>query len=282
MLRFWHALIDDPQHLRLLATALVLGLVIAAETLWPRRTALRGRRWPVNFMLLIAAGVMLAVIPVAAVGLAAWARVHHIGLFNLLAIPAWLEIPLSVIALDCAMYWQHRSMHGPMWLWRLHRVHHSDVEFDATTALRFHPLEMLATSSWKWLAVLLLGASPVAVLVFGVMTGMYSLFIHSNLQLPAPIDALWRWVFVTPDLHRVHHSVDFVEGNRNFGTILSCWDRWFDSHCDEPRDGHAAMQIGLPSFRDAQSQTLLSLLMQPVRRDDANATASDSRPPKIS
>jgi sterol desaturase/sphingolipid hydroxylase (fatty acid hydroxylase superfamily) len=261
----WYWLSQNPEHLRVAATALLLGVVIAAERLWPRRPVLRRSRWLTNLALLIAAGAMLSLIPLAAVGVAAWAGLHHLGLFNLLAMPRWIEIPLSVIALDAAMYWQHRSMHGPAWLWRLHRVHHSDVEFDATTALRFHPFELLASSVWKWAAVLLLGASPAAVLVFEAATGIYSLFIHSNVRLPSRLDAIWRRVFVTPDLHRVHHSVDFDEGNRNFGTILSCWDHWFASHCVQPAAGHEAMQIGVAEFRDPHSQTVLALLKQPWR-----------------
>ncbi|NKF24214.1 sterol desaturase family protein [Solimonas marina] len=273
--RVWQFFAFNPQHLRLLATAAILGLVFAAEALWPRRAALRGRRWPINFALLIAAGLMLSLIPVAAVGVASWAHAHGLGLFNVLHVPAWLETAVAIIVLDASMYWQHRSMHGPAWLWRLHRVHHSDVEFDATTALRFHPLEMLATSVWKWATVLLLGASPLAVVLFEAITGMYSLFIHSNLHVPAAIDRVWRRVFVTPDLHRIHHSVDFDEGNRNFGTIFSCWDRWFASHCAQPRDGHDDMQIGLPEFRAARDQSLTALLLQPLRTAEPPPAAGE-------
>lgn len=262
-----------PPHLPMLATSAALGLVLALEAIWPRRAALRRGRWPANLGLIVIAGLALSALPVAAVGTAAWARQQGIGLFAALPLPPALEVLLAVVALDGAMYWQHRSMHGPDWLWRLHRVHHSDLHVDATTALRFHPVEMLVTLAWKLGAVLLLGASPLAVLVFEALTGVYALFIHSNLRLPAALDARWRRLFVTPDLHRVHHSVRFDESNRNFGTILSLWDRGFGSHAAAPRDGHAGMQIGLPEFRDGRSQSLAGLLLQPWRRGLTPAAA---------
>jgi sterol desaturase/sphingolipid hydroxylase (fatty acid hydroxylase superfamily) len=207
--------------------------------------------------------------PLAAVGLAAWAQAHGYGLFNQLHLPAAVEVTASILLLDGVMYWQHRSMHGPAWLWKMHRVHHSDLDFDATTALRFHPLELLATMAWKYAAVLVLGVSPLAALLFEAITGMYSLFIHSNLRLPSAVDRIWRRGLVTPDLHRIHHSSEFDESNRNFGTILSCWDRWFASHREQPRATHEQMQIGLSDFRDVASQSLPALLVQPLRRSQA-------------
>lgn len=261
-----HAPFADPQLVRLGATALALGALLTAEALWPRRRPRRGRRWLQNLALLACAGLVLAALPVASIGVAAWARTHDLGLFALLPLPAALQLGLSLVALDLAMYWQHRAMHGPAWLWRLHRVHHSDIEFDATTALRFHPAELLAATLWKWAAIVLLGAPPLGVLAFEAVTGIAALLVHANLRLPARLDRALRVLFVTPDLHRVHHSVEFDEGNRNFGTIFSAWDRLFGSHCAQPRGGHEQMPIGLPEFREPDAQGLRALLLQPLRR----------------
>lgn len=277
MATLWHALIDDPQHARLLLTALALGAVMALEALWPRRAAMRRQRWFANVALVLFAGVLLGLLPVAAIGAAAWAQSAGIGLFVLLPVPNVAAIVLSVIALDAAMYWQHRAMHGCAWLWRLHRVHHSDLEFDATTALRFHPAELLAVWAWKLGAIVLLGAPPLAVLIFETATGIYSLFIHSNLRLPERWDRRLRVLLVTPDLHRVHHSVRIDEGNRNFGTILTLWDRCFASHCAQPRGGHDGMRIGLPMFRDARAQSVMALLRQPFAGGEAGRSEEDGR-----
>ncbi|NGY06742.1 sterol desaturase family protein [Solimonas terrae] len=265
MATLWHSLKQDPQQARMLLTALALGVAMALEALWPRRVAQRRRRWLVNVVLVLLAGLLLSVLPIAAIGVAAWAQAHRLGLLAILSLPPPAAIVVAVIALDAAMYWQHRCMHGPDWLWRLHRVHHSDLEFDVTTALRFHPAELLAAWTWKLAAIVLLGASPLAVLVFETLTGIYSLFIHSNLHLPERWDRRLRMLLVTPDLHRVHHSVRIDEGNRNFGTILTLWDRVFASHCGRPLDGHDGMQLGLPVFRDADAQSLPALLWQPLR-----------------
>jgi sterol desaturase/sphingolipid hydroxylase (fatty acid hydroxylase superfamily) len=262
---FFQHFLADPQFARLGGTALALGALLSAEACWPRRVARRGRRWAGNIALLLFSGVVLAALPVASIGVAAWAQRHHLGLFAWWMPPRIVEIVLTVVALDLAMYWNHRVMHGPDWLWRLHRVHHSDVEFDATTALRFHPAELLAAIAWKWAAIVLLGASPLAVLVFESVTGVFALFVHANLCLPAALDRMLRPVLVTPDLHRVHHSVAFDEGNCNFGTIFSCWDRMFGSHRAQPRDGHETMAIGLDHFRDADAQRLRAMLVQPLR-----------------
>lgn len=263
---FWHQLNRDPQSARIALTALALGVVMALEALWPRRTARRRQRWFVNVALVVIAGLVLSVLPVAAIGVAAWAQARGIGLFAIMPVPTAVAVGISVIALDAAMYWQHRCMHGPGWLWRLHRVHHSDLEFDATTALRFHPAELLAVWGWKLGAIVLLGAPPLAVLIFEAATGIYSLFIHSNLRLPERWDRRLRMLLVTPDLHRVHHSVRMDEGNRNFGTILAIWDRCFASHCAQPCEGHDGMQIGLSEFRDVRAQSLRALLWQPLAR----------------
>ncbi|MGH8445653.1 MAG: sterol desaturase family protein [Solimonas sp.] len=262
---FFQHFLADPQYARLGGTALALGALMSAEALWPRRAALRGRRWLGNIALLLWSGLVLAALPIASIGVAAWAQAHHVGLFSWLAPSRAVEIALTVIALDMAMYWQHRSMHGPAWLWRLHRVHHSDVEFDTTTALRFHPAELLAATAWKWGAIVLLGASPVAVLVYETVTGVFALFVHANLRLPARLDRWLRPVFVTPDLHRIHHSTAFDEGNCNFATIFSVWDRGFGSHRAQPREAHTDMPIGLDRFRDEREQRLRELLMQPLR-----------------
>ena len=246
----------------------VLAAVALWEALKPRRsrTHSRWRRWPSNLgIVALNTGLLRLVFPAAAVGLAYAARAGDFGLFNALAWPGWLEILLAVALLDLAIYLQHVLVHAVPALWRLHRMHHADLDFDVTTGARFHPLEILLSMGLKLMVVAALGAAPVAVLVFEVLLNATAMFNHANAGLPPAIDRVLRWLLVTPDMHRVHHSAVPHETNSNFGFNLPWWDRLFGTYRDAPAAGHAAMTIGLGQFRDARELWLDRLLTQPFR-----------------
>ena len=246
----------------------VLAVMLLWEALAPRRAPAAGnavRRF--NNLALVGLDTLLVrlLFPVLAVGFAADMAQRGIGLFNAVFLPHWLAVLLAIVLLDLAIYGQHRLFHRLPWLWRLHRVHHADPAFDTTTALRFHPLEIMVSMVIKLAVVALLGAPPLAVLLFEVILNATAMFNHGNVSLPPRIEQRLRWLLVTPDLHRVHHSVHGDEMNRNFGFNLSVWDRLFGSFAGQPRDGHTAMKIGLRDFRETRAQWLDRLLLQPFR-----------------
>lgn len=248
----------------------VFALVLLAMALWEvvakRRPqqVLRRKRWPGN--LLIVALDTLAVrlvFPLAAVGAALIAADQRWGLFNLVAAPAWLAVLASVVVLDLAIYFQHRLFHAVPWLWRLHRMHHADLEFDVTTGLRFHPLEIMISMGIKLLVVTALGAPAVAVLIFEVLLNATSMFNHGNVRLPASVDRWLRLLVVTPDMHRVHHSIVRRETDSNFGFNLPWWDRLFGTYRNQPAAGHLGMTIGIEDFRAVHDLRLDCMLIQP-------------------
>jgi sterol desaturase/sphingolipid hydroxylase (fatty acid hydroxylase superfamily) len=245
-----------------------LALMLLLERSFPRRHAdpQRRMRWPANFGLVVVDTAVLFALPVAAVGAAVLAQSRGWGLLNILHAPLWLSLPLGWLLLDCAIYWQHRTLHEVRWLWPLHRVHHSDIELDATTGLRFHPAEILLSMLYKCTVVVVLGAPLAAVLLFEIALNGLALFNHANLRLPGPLDRSLRKFLVTPDMHRIHHSVYRVEMDSNYGNALSLWDYLFHSYTPVPRDGDETMRIGLEEFRGVQHQRLWSLLAQPTRR----------------
>lgn len=248
----------------------LLLLLAAAEALAPRRklSCSRTGRWRVNLSLVAIDSLLLRIVfPAAAVGWAASVHAQGWGLAPLLALPEVAVIALAVVMLDLSIYWQHRLMHAVPLLWRLHRVHHSDLDFDVTTGVRFHPVEILLSMLWKMLMIAALGADPLAVMVFELLLSATSLWEHANLRLPSRLDSLLRWITVTPDMHRIHHSVHRVETDSNFGFNLALWDRLFGSYTQQPRDGQQGMTIGLPAFREAPQQGLGALLMQPLQND---------------
>lgn len=253
--------------LRVGAFAGVLLLMLAAEDLWPRRSGLppRRARWTTNLSIVVLDVLLLRLlIPLGATGTAVWADIHGYGLFHRTGWPLAAEAGLAFLALDLVIYWQHRLFHLIPWGWRLHRMHHSDLEFDATTGVRFHPGEILLSMLIKMGAVVALGAPAVAVVVFEIALNATSLFNHSNLRLPALADRALRALIVTPDMHRVHHSVHRHEHDSNYGFNLSWWDRLFGSYTAQPADGHTTMQIGLARFRGPADQTITRLLAQPL------------------
>lgn len=239
--------------IRLGCFAGVLALMALWEVLAPRRRLTTGRplRWGSNLGLvaLDAIAVRFA-LPLAALGAAMVARQRGWGLFNNVALPDWLAVVLSVAALDFAVYLQHVLFHAVPVLWRLHMVHHADLDFDVTTGVRFHVLEILLSMGVKMAAVLLFGAPALAVLIFEVVLNATSMFSHGNVRLPRRLDRLLRLVVVTPDMHRVHHSVRPSETNSNFGFNVPWWDYLLGTYRDQPADGHEGMTIGLSQFRD--------------------------------
>ncbi len=262
------ALPNEPA-IRLAVFAGVLLAMLLWERLAPRRVSAPGlgvRR--LNNLAIVAVDTLLVrlAFPVLAVAMAALAQDRGIGLFNAVTMPAWIAVAVSVLLLDLVIYWQHRLFHVVPWLWRLHRMHHADPDFDTTTALRFHPLEIMVSMLIKLAAVLAIGAPPLAVLVFEIVLNASAMFNHGNVAMPAALDRALRRIIVTPDLHRVHHSVHGAEMNHNFGFNLSLWDRWFGTLQHQPRDGHIAMQIGLKAFRCPREQWLDRLLLQPLRK----------------
>ena len=254
-----------------------LGVLLAMmgwEWRWPRRTLSlsRARRWPANLaIILIDSGVLRWLFPVLAVGMAELAENRNWGLFHGLNAPFWLAFVATLLLLDLTIYAQHVAFHKIPLLWRLHRMHHTDLDFDVTTALRFHPLEIVLSMLLKLAMVVLLGTPPVAVMLFEVILNATALFNHGNVRLSRKLDRALRWVLVTPDLHRVHHSIHREETDSNFGFNLPWWDRLFGTYRDQPRDGHVGMTIGLEYFRDWRATRLDGLLLQPFlipNRDD--------------
>mgnify|MGYP002785523141 FL=1 len=245
----------------------VLLALIALERVRPWRAVrpLGMRRWPHNLGLAVLGSVLVrAVVPAAAVGAALWAEGRGIGLFPALGAPGWVAIPLAILLLDLLIYWQHRITHMVPVLWRLHRVHHADPEIDATTGLRFHPVEILLSMGLKMAAVVVLGAPAVAVLAFEVILNATAMFNHAAIRLPPRIEPLVRAVLVTPEMHRTHHSEIRAETDSCYGFCLSWWDRIFGSYVAAPAAGEAVV-IGVAGWRDAAQQRLDRLLVQPLR-----------------
>lgn len=267
--------LNNETAVRLSCFAIVLAGMMAWEAWSPRREGLsarRGRRWSANFGLIALDAILLRLFfPLAAVGAAAFAAGRGWGLFNVVAVPPWLAIAASIIALDLAIYAQHVVFHKIPLLWRLHRVHHSDVDLDVTTGLRFHPIEIVLSMAFKAGLVIALGAPVLAVIAFEVVLNATSMFNHANIDLPRGLDRILRRLIVTPDMHRVHHSVYRDETDSNFGFNLSVWDHLFATYRAQPRDGHLRMRIGLDEFRERGERALHRLLIQPFLNGSGGA-----------
>jgi sterol desaturase/sphingolipid hydroxylase (fatty acid hydroxylase superfamily) len=255
-------------YIRFAAFASVFAAMAICEHVSPRRTRTMSRasRWPGNLGVVIVDTIIVRILfPAGAVGLALLAEAKGWGLLNVWQVPGWVAVAVSVVALDLAIYLQHVMFHAVPALWRLHRMHHADQDFDVTTGARFHPVEIVLSMVLKLAVVAALGAPAVAVLVFEVLLNATAMFNHSNVRLPPALDRLVRWLIVTPDMHRVHHSVLETETNSNFGFNLPWWDRLFGTYRDQPEAGHEAMTIGVRQFRDAEEQRLDRMLTQPFR-----------------
>jgi sterol desaturase/sphingolipid hydroxylase (fatty acid hydroxylase superfamily) len=232
----------------------ILTTVALWELLAPRRalTLSKALRWANNLgLVFLNTFVLRLLFPAAAVGMAAFAAQHGWGIFNYLQLPFALAVVLTVVAMDFIIYLQHVMVHAVPALWRLHRVHHADPDFDVTTGARFHPIEIILSMLIKFATIIVLGAPVAAVVIFEVLLNATAMFNHGNIRLPLGLDRVLRWLVVTPDMHRVHHSVEDDETNSNFGFNLPWWDRLFGTYRDQPRGGHEGMTIGIHTFRSA-------------------------------
>jgi len=245
----------------------VLLIMLAWETRQPKRTpaVAKSQRWLHNLSLLGLATVLVRLlIPAGAVGAALWAQSQQLGLWHWLSAPYWLAFVGSLLVLDLSIYWQHRIFHHVPWLWRLHRVHHADPDFDSSTGLRFHPLEIMLSMLIKIAVVVLLGAPLWAVIVFEVVLNATSLFNHGNVALPRWLERPLRYLLVTQEMHRIHHSQVMRETNSNYSFNLSIWDRLFNSYTEQAEAGSDGIQIGLRNYPDQRETTRLpGMLMMP-------------------
>lgn len=255
-------------YIRLSAFFGVFVVMAAWEFIVPRRrqSIRREWRWPNNLGVVAVDTLLVRILfPTTAVGLAILAQAHGFGLFNIIEMPAWIGVVASVTLLDLAIYLQHVLFHAVPSLWRLHRMHHADLDFDVSTGLRFHPIEILLSMIIKFAVVAALGAPALAVLIFEVLLNATSMFNHANVRIPLGIDRTLRWLIVTPDMHRVHHSILAHETNSNFGFNLPWWDRLFGTYRAQPSAGHEAMTIGIDQFRDARELGIDRMMLQPFR-----------------
>jgi len=244
----------------------ILILMAAWELVAPRRplTTSKASRWLSNLGIVVMDTLAVRLIlSVQAVGLALFVEAHGWGILNNVILPPWMKIILGVLGLDLVIYLQHAMFHALPVFWRLHRMHHTDLDFDVTTGIRFHPLEILLSMGIKMAAVVVLGPSAVAVVLFEVLLNATSMFNHGNVRLPKEIDRVLRLLVVTPEMHRVHHSVVIKEYNSNFGFNFPWWDRLMGTYQAQPTRGHEGMTIGLSQFRDPGRLTLPWLLIQP-------------------
>lgn len=264
----WEAwLIANEPTLRLGAFAGLLFVFSLAEAIAPkrRRNRPRGLRWLSHGLLTLANTLALRVlVPLLAVGTALWAAENQFGLLHQFALPTIIEWIAVLLLLDAAIYFQHRISHIVPLFWRVHRLHHSDVDIDATTALRFHPIEIVISMFYKMGVVAALGAPTGAIIMFEITLNGIALFNHANWAFPTKLDKILRLLIVTPDMHRVHHSTDPQETNSNYGFFLSVWDHLFQSYRAQPKLGHAGMKIGLTEFgEDVGKRGLFYLLAIP-------------------
>ena len=254
--------------IRLCAFVAVLLAMAAWETLAPRRKRTVGRatRWPANIgVVIVNTALLRLILPAGAVGFALLCAEHGLGFFNAMHVPIWFTILPSVVILDFVIYLQHVMFHAVPILWRAHRMHHADFDFDVTTGIRFHPVEIVISMGIKLAAVALFGTPAAGVLAFEVLLNATSMFNHSNIDIPTGRDAILRMFAVTPDMHRVHHSIVVRETNSNFGFNLPWWDWLLGTYRAQPEAGHDAMTIGIEQFREARELRLDRMLTQPWR-----------------
>jgi len=262
-----------------LRSGIFFGMLIIMgiwEAITPRKDRVLTRllRWSNNLVLLVLnIAIARFIFPLAAVGVAAYVAENGWGLMNYYDLTFSLAIVLSIIALDFVIYLQHVLVHAVPVLWRLHRVHHADPDIDVTTGLRFHPIEIILSLLIKFAAIVVLGAPVIAVVIFEILLNAGAMFNHANVRLPLALDRLLRWVIVTPDMHRIHHSVEDDEANSNFGFNLTWWDRLFGTYIVEPRKGHENMTIGIHHYNDPKQVSWLhGILILPFRKKIAGYT----------
>lgn len=276
---------ENEEILRIVGFFGVLTVVALWEIIAPRRalSTRKGTRWFANLsMIAIATLLVRLTFPLLPVGMAILAGEQGWGVLNLIAAPTWLKVTIAVITLDLVIYLQHVLFHFLPVLWRLHRMHHTDLDLDASSGNRFHPLEIVISTAIKLGAVLLIGASPLAVLLFEILLNATATFNHGNIRIPIGIDRWLRTVLVTPDMHRVHHSIIPRETNSNFGFSLPWWDYLGGTYRAQPSAGHLGMTIGLKEFRDPAELSLPRLLIQPfypLRKENDEAIPTKIKTP---
>lgn len=258
---------DSAIRLSIFCGALIaLGI---AEIYIPRRDfpQLKMHRWFTNLSLAGLDNITLRIVfPILAVGVAEYVNTNGFGAFGLLGWPVWLELILSVILLDLAIYLQHVATHKIPFLWAVHQVHHADTEVDVTTGIRFHPIEIILSMLYKFAIIWVLGASGAAVFIFEVLLNVFAMFSHANIKLPASVDGILRRFIVTPDMHRIHHSITRREADSNYGFNLSIWDHLFGTYTHAPKTGQLRMHIGIkPSYQTAKPSYLAWCLMLPLK-----------------
>ncbi len=269
-----NAILENEVLIRLSVFGGLFLLMVVLETLAPRRKRSfpRGQRWFSNLGIMVV-GALLArlMLPWVPVSVAYYAQSNGIGLMSQFSLPMVYGLIAGVLALDFLIYVQHVALHKVPLLWRLHRLHHADLDYDVTTGVRFHPLEILLSLLYKMALILVLGIDPVAVIIFEVILNGMAMFNHANFNLPIGLDKILRLVFVTPDVHRVHHSSIMQETDSNFGFNICLWDRIFRTYVAQPREGHENMEIGLSYFREPDQLTLGQMLIQPFKKPKKNS-----------
>ncbi len=262
--------IENEGVIRMSVFAGVFLAMALLEFALPRkeRSQPRSTRWFTNLGIVVVDTLVLrALFPVLAVGVAFWAQANGYGLLNILGFPYWVNVILTVILLDFAIYWQHVASHKFPILWRFHKVHHADRDLDASSGLRFHPVEIVLSMLYKFVVIILLGAPALGVFLFEILLNGSAMFNHANFRLPLNLDKVIRKLIVTPDMHRVHHSILRREHDTNYGFNLSIWDRIFSTYTDQPEAGHDGMTIGLPKHQSDKPSNLLWCLMFPFRSE---------------
>ena len=247
-----------------------LALFLGLEFFIPRRVASTHKyyRWLNNFGIsALNSALVASLLPLVGIGAAVLAQQKNWGLFNQLSAPLMLSIPLYIVFFDLTIYLQHRLFHKIKFLWLLHRVHHTDLDYDVSTGVRFHPLSVLVSAMIKFALILTLGPPVMAVLISEIILNATSMFNHSNISIPNRVDRILRVFLVTPDMHRVHHSTKHTEHNQNFGFNFPWWDRLLGTYKDQPNEGHETMKIGLKEYGKQESIGICSLLLQPFRQN---------------
>ena len=268
--------------IRLAIFAGVFALMALIELLWPKRRLIVSKqsRWFTNIGISVAATLLLRLmamlaVPIAALAAAFYAEAHQIGPLNQIAWPQWVKVVIALLVLDLAIWAQHLASHKVPLFWRLHQVHHADRDIDVTTAVRFHPVEIALSMLWKIVVVVPLGAPPLAVFLFEVILNSTAMLNHANIALPAWLDRILRLLVVTPDMHRVHHSVLDREHDSNYGFNLSVWDRLFRTYTAQPEGGHQGMTIGLTPYQSEAPTRFGWSLWLPFRPKQTSRHQSD-------
>lgn len=274
-------MLENQLVVRLLPFLSILFFMMFVETLFPRRkrTESRAKRTLNNLLLTVVNSLVIKVLPIlSAVAAASFADQWGWGILNQLSVPVLLEYGIVIVLMDLLIYWQHVASHHIPALWHFHQVHHADHDLDASSGLRFHPVEISFSMGIKCIAVILLGASPESVILFEIVLNGCAVFNHSNVKLPLPLDRVLRMVVVTPDMHRVHHSVECDETNSNYGFNIPWWDRMFGTYKAQPRGEHANLKLGLPEYPESrQTIPLKSMLLMPWQQDPNAQSAKEAQ-----